>query len=123
MGAISFQNDVYGTVGTATETFGPGEYDITLQHGGSNICHDRDGDGAIDNQSGRWCDGCDPDYDYEARVSKVGGDAEVTIVDNQRTYVSLQIKNHDVDINKLSRSIGNWRVFMQSKLRWTCLWH
>ena len=83
MGAISFQNDIYGTVDSATETFGPGEYDITLQHGGTNICHDRDGDGVIDNASGRWCTGCDPDYDYEARVTKVGGDATVAIVDNQ----------------------------------------
>ena len=83
MGAISFQNDVYGTVAHATETFGPGEYDIMLQHGGTNICHDRDGDGVIDNQSGRWCTGCNPDYDYRASVSKVGGDATVTIEDSQ----------------------------------------
>ena len=70
-------------MGSTTETFGPGEYDITIQHGGTNIGHDRDGDGTMDNQCDYWCTGCHPDYDYDARVSKVGGDATVTIVDNE----------------------------------------
>ena len=117
MGSISFQNDVHGTVGTSTETFGPGEYEITLQHGGTNICQDRDGDGVIDNQSGRWCNGCDPDYDYEAHVAQVGGDAEVTIENNQgecEKYLSV-LRDY---IAKIFRSIVSLPWIHSGRFMW-----
>ena len=67
VGSRNFQNDVHGTVVSTTYTYGPGEYDITLEH--------RD---TIPN----WCPG-GPDMDYTALVEKVGGDAAVTIEDPQ----------------------------------------
>ena len=47
----------------------------------TNIGQDHDGDGNEDNQCSYWCHDCSPDYDYTALVSKVGGEADVTIED------------------------------------------
>ena len=83
MGTKNFQNDVWGTVVSTNYTFGPGEYDIFLEHVDTDIGKDHDGDGNMDNQCDYWCTECSPDYDYTAQVSQVGGDATVTIEDNE----------------------------------------
>ena len=70
MGARSFQNDVHGTVVSTTYSYGPGEYDIWLEHWDT-----------VPN----WCPG-GADYDWTALVEKVGGDADVTIEDPQSMY-------------------------------------
>ena len=93
MGNKNHQNAVFGTVDSETYTYGPGEYDIVLEHGGTNIGFDRDGDGKEDNPCDHWCTGCNPDYDYTALVSQVGGDAIVTIENNQGKHT---IHNRDI---------------------------
>ena len=70
VGDRSFQNDVHGTVVSTIYTYGPGEYDIWLEHWDS-----------VPN----WCSG-GADYDWTALVEKVGGDANVTIEDPYSEY-------------------------------------
>ena len=89
VGNKKHQNAIFGTVKSKNYTYGPGKYDIVLEHGGTNIGFDRDGDGNMDNQCDYWCTGCSPDYDYTALVSKVGGDATVTIENNQGKGASI----------------------------------
>ena len=54
---------------------------IELPPRDTNIGQDHDGDGDEDNQCNLWCYDCSLDFDYTALVSKVGGDANVTIED------------------------------------------
>ena len=63
MGSFHYQNDVHGTVVSQTFEIPAGVYQISLEHRDSNLA--------------------DPDYDYTALVSKVGGEADVTIEDPQ----------------------------------------
>ena len=63
MGSFHYQNDVHGTVVSQTFEIPAGVYPISLEHRDSNLSP--------------------PDYDYTALVSKVGGEAEVTIDDPQ----------------------------------------
>ena len=75
MGTRSFQNEVHGTVVSTTYSYGPGEYDIWLEHWDT-----------IPN----WCAG-GADYDWTALVEKVGGDADVTIEDPESMYDFIHI--------------------------------
>ena len=63
MGSFHYQNDVHGTVASQTFEIPVGVYQITLD----------------------WRDSIYdvPDHDYTALVSKVGGEADVTIEDPQ----------------------------------------
>ena len=61
MGSRKYQNDVHGTVVSTIYAYGPGEYDIWLEH---------------------WdTDASCADYDWEAGVQQVGGAALVTVED------------------------------------------
>ena len=75
MGSRKYQNDVHGTVVTTTYAYGPGEYDIWLEHWDTL-------DWVLEHceQAGYSGNG---DYDWEAKVEQVGGEALVTIEDPQ----------------------------------------
>ena len=71
VGTRKFQNDVHGTVVSTTYPYGPGEYDIWLEH--------------WDTIGYYGCNG-GADYDWKAGVQKMGGEADVTIEDPQGAY-------------------------------------
>ncbi len=62
VGSISHQSPDYGVIGKGTYSFSPGTYDIVIQHQGTNLAGG-------------------PDYDYTAKVEKVGGQANVKVED------------------------------------------
>ena len=78
MGSRKFQNDD-NRVGSTTYIYGPGEYDIWLEHGDTNVTALM-GHGCLGRPQGA-------DFDWQAWVLQVGGLALVTVEDPERMHL------------------------------------